>query len=113
MTAFSDYSATAANNTTIASLSAGEGTTAMASINNQLREAFANGRQLYDMVIAFGTPVTVAGAAFTGNITRQGYGGYLCAHDSGATAPRYYTLVDGSPAPTSPPNGSLAFYHAA
>lgn len=113
MAAFADFSSNPANVTTIAGLSCSENTTGMASVNNQLREVAAQGRQLYDIVMALGTPVTTAGAAFAGNITRVGYGGYYCANDSGAAAPKIYTLVDGSPAPISPPNGSLAFYHAA
>lgn len=113
MPAFSDYSATASANITIGGLSSAENSTALASINNQMREAFANGRQLYNMVVALGTPVTTSGAAFVGNITRSGYGGYYAAHDPANTAPRIYTLVDGSPAPSSPPAGSLAFYYAA
>lgn len=112
MPAFSDYSATPNSNVTIAGLSCAENSTSLASVNNQLREAFANGRQLYDMVIALGTPVTVAGAAFTGNITRSGFGGYYCANDSSFTAPRIYSLVDGSSPPSSPPNGSLVIYYA-
>lgn len=113
MPAFSDYSATAASNTTIGGLSSAENATALASVNNQLREAFANGRQLYDLVVAFGTPVTTSGAAFTGNITRVGFGGYYVANNSGATSPRIYVLVDGSAAPSSPPTDSLVIYHAA
>lgn len=111
--AFSDYSATPASNTTLAGLSVAENTTSMASVNNQLRQLMADGRQLYDTVLAFGTPVTVAGASFTGNITRSGRGGYYCAFDSANTNPNIYTLVDGSSAPSSPPNGSLVVYYAA
>ena len=72
----------------------------------------ADGKELSNTVVAFGSPVTTAGAAFVGNITRATFGGYYHANDAANTAPRIYTLVDGSPAPTSPPNGSLAFYYA-
>lgn len=113
MPAFSDYSATASLNLTIGGLSSAENSTALASLNNQMREAFANGRQLYDLYAGLGTPVTTAGAVFVGNITRNGRGGYYVANDPAKAAPHIYTLVDGSPAPTSPPDGSLAFYYAA
>ena len=113
MPAFSDYSATPGLIMTIGGLSVAENSTALASLNNICREITANGRQLYDLYSAIGDPMPESGGAFTGDITRSGRGGYYSADDSGYAAPRIYVLVDGSPAPTSPPNGSLAFYHAA
>lgn len=73
----------------------------------------SDGKELSNQVAALGTPVTTGGATFTGNILRDGFGGYYCAHSGSDTAPRIYRLVDGSPAPSSPPSGSLVIYHAA
>lgn len=110
---FSDYSSTPANNTTLAGLSVAEGTTSMAAINNQLRQLMADGKELADDVAAIGTPMTAAGGTFTGDINRQGRGGYYSANNATHSAPQIYVLADGSPAPTSPPNGSLVIYYAA
>lgn len=109
---FSDYSTTPGLNVTIGGVSAAEGCPP-ANINNICRQLAADGRALYDTVAGLGSGMPTTGGTFTGNIIRQGFGGYYCANDSGYTAPRIYVLLDGSPAPTSPPNGSVVFYYAA
>lgn len=110
---FSDYSLTPSANLTLAGLSLAENSTALASYNNQMRQIMADGKELANTVAALGNPLLLTGGTVTGNIIRSGYGGYYCANDSSFTAPRIYSLVDGSPAPTSPPNGSLTVYYAA
>lgn len=78
-----------------------------------MRQIMADGKELANTVAALGNPLLLTGGTVTGNIIRSGYGGYYCANDSSFTAPRIYSLVDGSPAPSSPPNGSLVVYYAA
>lgn len=110
--AFSDYSATPSSNTTLAGLSVAENTTAMASVNNGLRQLMADGKLLSSDVAAIGNPLQKTGGEMTGAITRQGRGGHYTANSVSNTDPQIYILVDGSPAPSSPPNGSLVFYYA-
>ena len=113
MAAFATYSATPASNTTIGGLNVTENNTAVASLNNVAREIVAEGRQLYDLVAAIGSPLLLTGGTLTGDINRQGRGGYLSSNNASYTAPQVYYVVTGGSAPSSPPNGSLIFYHAA
>lgn len=110
---FSDYSLTPSANLTLAGLSLAENSTALASYNNQMRQIMADGKELANAVAAIGSPLLLTGGTVTGNIIRSGYGGHYYANDAANTGPRIYTLVDGSPAPSSPPNGSLVVYYAA
>lgn len=110
---FSDYSLTPSANLTLAGLSLAENSTSLASINNQLRQLMSDGKELSDQVVAIGSPLLLTGGTVTGNIIRSGFGGHYYANDSAYTSPRIYVLLDGSPAPTSPPNGSLVVYYAA
>ncbi|GAO78644.1 hypothetical protein [Sphingopyxis sp. C-1] len=110
---FSAYSLTPSANLTLAGLSLAENSTALASYNNQMRQIMADGRELYNTVAALGNPLLLTGGTVTGNIIRSGFGGHYYANDSGHTGPRIYSLVDGSPAPSSPPAGSLVVYYAA
>lgn len=110
---FSDYSTTPANNTTLAGLSLAENATALASLNNMLRQLMADGKTLDNTVGGLGTGMPTTGGTFTGNIIKSGKGGYYAANASGNTSPEIYTLVTGSPAPSSPSNGSIVIYHDA
>lgn len=110
---FSDYFLTPSANLTLAGLSLAENSTSLASINNQLRQLMSDGKELSDDVVAIGNPLLLTGGTVTGNIIRSGFGGHYYANDSAYTAPRIYVLLDGSPAPSSPPNGSVAIYYAA
>lgn len=110
---FSDYSLTPSANLTLAGLSLAENSTALASYNNQMRQIMADGKELANTVAAIGSPLLLTGGTVTGNIIRSGFGGHYYANDAANTSPRIYTLVDGSAAPTSPPNGSLVVYYAA
>lgn len=110
---FSDYSLTPSANLTLAGLSLAENSTALASYNNQMRQIMADGKELANTVAAIGNPLLLTGGTVTGNIIRSGFGGHYYANDAANTSPRIYLLVDGSAAPTSPPNGSIAIYYAA
>lgn len=110
---FADYSLTPSANLTLAGLSLAENSTSLASINNQLRQLMSDGKELSDDVVAIGNPLLLTGGTVTGNIIRSGFGGHYYANDAAFTNPRIYVLLDGSPAPASPPNGSLVVYYAA
>lgn len=110
---FSDYSITPSANLTLAGLSLAENSTALASYNNQMRQIMADGKELANTVAALGNPLLLTGGTVTGNIIRSGFGGHYYNADAANTGPRIYTLLEGSAAPSSPPNGSLAVYYAA
>lgn len=110
---FADYSLTPSANLTLAGLSLAENSTALASLNNMLRQIMADGKELSNQVVGIGNPLLLTGGTVTGAIVRNGRGGYYHANSVGNADPQIYTLVDGSPAPSSPPNGSIAIYHAA
>lgn len=105
MPAFSDYSATPNEITTIGGLSIAENSTALASINNIAREITANGRQLYNIVVSYGTPMSSGGGIFTGDILRSGRGGYLHWNGTGQTSGRIFLQPIGGPAPAGLANG--------
>lgn len=107
MPAFSDYSATPGNILTIGGLSVAENSTALASLNNIAREITANGRQLYDIVNTIGTPMPIAGGAFTGEITRSGRGGYLHWNSGSQTGGRIFIQASGGSAPVGMTNGDI------
>ena len=109
---FSAYSLTPSANLTLAGLSLAENSTALASLNNMLRQIMSDGKELSNQVVAIGNPLLLTGGTITGTVIRGGRGGLYSANSAGSTDPQIYTLVDGSPAPTSPSNGSLVFYHA-
>jgi hypothetical protein len=111
MAGFGDYSTTPGLNVTIGGVSSAEGCPP-GNINNICRQLAADGRMLWDAVQGIGGGMPTSGGTFTGDIIDQGFGGYYSANDSGSLRPRIYVLADGSPAPSTPPNGSLVFYYA-
>ena len=111
MAGFGDYSTTPGLNVTIGGVSSAEGCPP-ANINNICRQLAADGRALFDTVAGLGAGMPTSGGTFTGPIIKQAKGGFYAANASGYTAPEIFILADGSPAPVSPPNGSLVFYYA-
>lgn len=107
--AFSDYSTTPGSNTTIGGVNVGEGCPP-GNLNNAIRQIAADGRQLSDQVSGQGGAMPRTGGAFTGEITRQGQGGYLRFIDSGLTDARVYVLPTGSARP-APTEGTVVFYY--
>jgi S1-C subfamily serine protease len=77
-----------------------------------LRQIMADGKEISNQVVAIGSPLLLTGGTMTGPIVRSGRGGHYHANSVGSGDPQIYTLVDGSPAPTSPPTGSLVIYYA-
>lgn len=110
--AFSDYSTTPANNTTIGGLSIAEGCAA-ANVNNAIRQLMSDGKTLDTTVAAIDTSALMpkSGGAFTGQITRSGRGGYLHHANATQSGGKVSILPTGSARPTSPSEGDMVFYY--
>jgi hypothetical protein len=109
---FGSYSTTPASNITINGINIAEGCPA-ANVNNVCRQLMADGRELWDLVAAINVSgyMPLTGGAFTGNITRQGAGGYWYhANSAQATAP-VYTQVASAALPSSPAEGTVVFQY--
>lgn len=110
--AVSDWSTTAANNTTLEGISVAEGCPA-ANLNNVAR-AMAAAIKSFSLTITnpSGTFMPIAGGAFTGAITRSGSGGYLYHAASAQGQGPVYTLPSGSALPSSPVEGTIVFFYS-
>jgi hypothetical protein len=111
--AFSDYSTTPSLNVSIGGISSAEGCPA-ANINNICRQLAADGRALYDTVAAIDISALMpkAGGVFTGQITRSGGGGYFYNANSAQGGGKVSFLANGSPNPSSPSEGDMAFFYS-
>jgi hypothetical protein len=112
MAAFATYSTTASANVTFGTINIGEGCPA-ANVNDALRAVAAEGKQLSDIVTAIDTSSLMpkAGGAFTGNITKDGSGGYLYHVTSSMSGGKVYVQTVGTALPSSPEEGTIvAFY---
>lgn len=98
--AVSDYSTTPASNTSISGINVGEGMTA-ANMNNAFRQLMADVRVFYNGVPVGADYMPIVGGTFTGDILRNGRGGYL--HHASATylSGRVYVTALGAADPTS------------
>jgi hypothetical protein len=112
MAAFATYSTTPALNVSIGGVDSDEDCAA-ANINNICRQIVAEGRQLYDIVAAIDVSsyMPKAGGAFTGDITRNSFGGYLYHANSAQSGGKVYTQVSSDPLPTSPAEGTVVFQY--
>lgn len=110
--AFSDYSATPGNNTSISGISIAELCPA-ANINNAIRQLMADARTFSDGVAAVDTSTLMpkAGGAFTGQITRSGSGGYLYNSAAAQGGGRVSVLATGTALPSSPQEGDFVFFY--
>lgn len=106
----SEFSTDPNANTTIGGINVGEGCSP-AGINNVERYLAAAMRTLYDQVqtLAGGMPIT--GGAFTGDITRQGRGGYLHHANSAQPTGPVYTVPEGTARPSAS-EGVIVFYYS-
>ena len=109
MPSASEFSATAAANTTIGGVNAAENCSP-GGLNNIVRYLAAAMRSLYDQVQGLASGMPIAGGAFTGDITRQGRGGYLHHASSGLTSGQVHFLPEGSPRPSAA-EGVVVFYY--
>ena len=110
--AFSSYSTTPANNTSLNGISIAENCPA-ANVNNALRQLAADGKSLSDTVAALDTSTLMpkAGGAFTGQITRSGAGGYLYNAASAQGGGAVYVYPSGTALPSSPQEGTFVFFY--
>lgn len=106
---FPDYSTTPSLNVTIGGVNVGENCPP-GNLNNAIRTLAADGKILANQVATITTGMPVGGGTFTGDITRQGRGGYL-HHNSGALASgRIFVQPTGGSAPAMSPGDWLAEY---
>lgn len=106
---FSDYSTTPGANTTVGGVNVGENCPP-ANVNNAIRQLAADGKELSDAVDALDAGMPVAGGTFTGNITRQGAGGYLYNAGAAQTGGKVYFLPEGTALP-SLAEGDVVFFY--
>lgn len=106
----SEFSTDPNLNTTIGGVNVAENCSP-AGLNNVERYLAATIRVLYDQVQGLTGAMPKAGGAFTGDISRQGRGGYW--HHAGASQANgiIYTLPEGSPRPTAA-EGVTVFYYS-
>lgn len=95
-----DYSTTPASNTAISGININEGCPA-GGINAAIRQMMADVRVFYNGVPVGSDYMSIAGGTFTGDILRNGRGGYL--HHASATylSGRVFVTALGAADPTS------------
>lgn len=108
---FADYSTSPDANGSIAGINVAE-QCPPGGINNAIRQLMADGKQLADQVGGGTSTVPKSGGAFTGEITREGQGGYLHFASGSFIDARVHLLPQGSPRPSNPAEGTLVFYYA-
>lgn len=79
-------------------------------INNALRYVAAVVRVAYNSIPGPGAYVPASGGTFTGDIVRQGRGGYLHHASSALTSGQVYFLPEGSALPAAA-EGSIVFFY--
>ena len=109
--AVSEWSTTAANNTTIGGISIAENCPA-ANVNNALRQIMADVKS-YSLTITSpsGSYMPLTGGTFTGQIKRSGSGGYLYNAASAQSGGAVYVLPTGSHLPSSPQEGTFVYFY--
>ena len=109
---FSDYSTTPANNTSIGGVSIAEGCAA-GNLNDAVRQLAADGKALSDTVddIDVSNLMPKSGGAFSGQITRQGRGGFIHHANATQSGGKVSILATGSSRPSNPSEGDMVFYY--
>lgn len=109
--AVSDWSTTAASNTTLGGISIAENCPA-ANVNNALREMMSQIKS-YSLTITSpsGNYMPLSGGTFTGQIKRSGAGGYLYNAASAQSGGAVYVQPQGTARPSSPQEGTFVFYY--
>lgn len=108
MPSASEFSTNPDSNTTIGGVNVAENCPP-GGLNNVERYLAAAMRSLYDQVQGLSGGMPVSGGAFTGDITRQGKGGYLHHANSAQSIGPVSTLPEGSPRPSAA-EGAIALY---
>lgn len=104
--AVQDYSTTPASNTSISGINVGEGMTA-ANVNNAIRTLMADVRVFYNGVPVAADYMPIVGGTFTGDITRNGRGGYLHHASSSFLGGKVTTQALGGALPSGPVEGDI------
>ncbi|MGN6539136.1 MAG: hypothetical protein ACTHKQ_25845 [Mesorhizobium sp.] len=107
--AVSDWSTTAADNTTIDGTNIAENCSP-GGINNAIRSIMAAVRAMYDALPVAADLMPKAGGKFTGDIVRDGQGAYSHNADSALTDGKVYFLAEGSTLPAAAPGRVVWFY---
>lgn len=110
MPSASEFSLTPAANLTIGGVNVAEDCSP-GGINDAIRYIAAAARDSYDRIPAAGTYMPFTGGAFTGEITRQGQGGYLRFASSSLTNALVYANPEGTARPTAA-EGVLVLYYS-
>jgi hypothetical protein len=110
MAEFSDWSATAASNTTIDGTDIAEGC-APGNINNAIRSIMAAAKTFANEAVNGDNYMLKAGGAFTGEITRDGRGGYWHFNSSSLTGGKVYVQTVATALPASPAEGTVVFQY--
>ena len=110
--AFSDYSTTPGNNTSIEGINVGEGCPA-ANVNNAIRQLMADGAALQAQVNGINVSgyMPKTGGAFTGDITRNSAGGYWYHVGSTQSKAPVYTQPVANALPSSPAEGTVVLQY--
>lgn len=108
--AVSDWSSTAASNTTINGVSIAEGC-APSNINDAIRYVMASVRVMYDNLPSTTNLMPKSGGAFAGSITRSSAGGYLYHNASSLTGGAVYVQTTATALPSSPAEGTIVFQY--
>lgn len=104
--AVSDWSSTAANNTTIDGINIAENCPA-GNLNGMGRAIMANVKVMYDGLPDVTTLVTKTGGIFTGNPVFSGRGGYIHHNSSANTGGRIFIQASGGSTPSGMSNGDI------
>ena len=110
MASASEFSPTPDENTTIGGVNVAEGCSP-AGLNNVVRYLAAALRSLYDQVQGVAGAMPKSGGTFTGDIVRQGRGGFLHHAGSAQTGGRVHFLPEGSATP-SLSEGDVVFFYS-
>lgn len=107
--AFSDYSTTPSENVSIAGINVAENCPA-GNMNDAVRQLMADGKGLANTVGGLTGAMPASGGAFTGDITRQGQGGYLHHAAAALIDGQVHFLPVGSARPAAA-EGRVVFYY--
>jgi hypothetical protein len=105
-----EFSTNPDSNVTIGGVNVAEGCSP-AGLNNVERYLAATIRVAWDAIPAPSTYMPLAGGAFTGEITRQGQGGYLRFVNSSLTNALVYASPEGTARPAAA-EGVLVLYYS-
>lgn len=102
-----DYSTTPSENIALGTINLSEGQMMAADVNQAFQQIMADVKVAINAVPDVATLMPKTGGAFTGDITRQGRGGFLHYASSTLLSGRVYTKPIGAADPTGLQDGDL------